>query len=163
MCNFHSHRRLSHSGGPSSKFKRCLWKGKLFELHSLHPKKLLNLQWPYHLKVSKDRYHDLKPIPFIFSRAKTFKAYHVICCYYWKKKERQSDQPCSLIKITPNTVREEDKHPASKFHSTVLPSKCLRNQRCAALCPEPNGRMGLPPACQDFVITPSAHKSFLEL
>lgn len=110
------------SMGPFSKFKRHLWKGQLFELPSLQPRKWLNLYWPYHLKVTKDMYHDLNPIPLISSRANTLEVYHSRRCYSWKK-ERQSDQPCSLIKITPNTLGEGDKHPASvSFHPCCPPS-----------------------------------------
>ena len=78
-------------------------------------------------------HHDLNPIPFFSSRANTLGTYHVRCCYIWKK-ERQSDQPRSRIKITPNTLGEEDKHPASKFHSArVALQEFEKPERCCTL------------------------------
>lgn len=85
--NFHSHRRLAYSTGPFSEFERCLWKGQLFKLPSLHPRKWLNLYRPYHLKVTRDVYHDLNPMAFISSRANTLGAYRLRCCYSWKKRK----------------------------------------------------------------------------
>lgn len=50
------------------------------------------------------------------------------------EKKRQSDQPCALIKITPNTLGEGDKHPDSKFHSARVALQALEKpERCCSL------------------------------
>jgi len=77
--------------------------------------------------------HVLNPTPFTSSRVNTVGACHVRCSCHWRK-ERQSDQPCSLIKITPNTLGEEDKHPTSKFHSACVALRVLEKpERCCPL------------------------------